>query len=78
MLTVVSSLAAWIRRWGPTIARSTPRHNSTNPNVASGPAAAILKSSPGEAASRLISVSPPNRNRSIRRTTIPCRLAASA
>ena len=42
------------------------------------PRAGDLGVPPGVAASRLISVSPPNRNRSIRRTAIPSRVATSA
>ena len=76
--TVPSSSAAWISRCGPTIAMSSARHTITNRNVASGPAAAILKSSPGDIASRLICVNPPNRNSSIRSTPIPWRRAATA
>ncbi len=76
--TVPSSSAACTRRWGPTIARSTARHSSTNTNVASGPAPEIFSSSAGVAASRLIWVIPPNRNSSMRFTSIPCRRATSA
>ncbi len=46
--------------------------------VASGPATAIVKSSPGVSGSRSISVSPPNRYRSIRSTPTPRRRAATA
>ena len=47
-------------------------------SVAAGPAAAIWNSSRGVFVSRLICASPPNRNRSIRRASIPCRRAISA
>jgi hypothetical protein len=78
MLPVVLSVAASNSRCGPTMPSTAATHRSRNPNVASGPAAEILKSSPGLAASRLMCVIPPNRNKSIRLVSIPSCLATSA
>ena len=46
--------------------------------VTSGPATATRNSAPGESVSRLIFITPPNRNRSMPSTEIPSRRAASA
>ena len=47
-------------------------------NVTSGPAAATRNSAPGESVSRLIFITPPNRNSSIPDTSMPSRRAATA
>ena len=47
-------------------------------SVTAGPAAATRNSAPGESVSRLIFITPPNRNRSIPATSMPSRRAASA
>ena len=46
--------------------------------VTAGPAAATRNSAPGESVSRLIFITPPNRNSSIPDTSMPSRRAASA
>ena len=51
---------------------------TTISSVTSGPAAATRNSAPGESVSRLIFITPPNRNSSIPDTSMPSRRAASA
>ena len=65
-------------RSGPAISAVSSALTRTSPSVTSGPAAATRNSAPGESVSRLIFITPPNRNSSIPVTSIPSRRAATA
>jgi hypothetical protein len=57
---------------------AAPAASAMIARVTRGPAAATRNSAPGVSVSRLIFITPPNRNRSMPSTPIPSRRAASA
>ena len=74
----LESRAASQNESAPAISTAATEARTMISSVTSGPAIATRNSAPGESVSRLIFITPPNRNRSIPSTSIPSRRAARA
>ena len=62
----------------PTAAEPIAKHSPAITSVTTGPATAILKSTPGESASFRIFATPPNIHRSMPAIPMPLRIATAA